>query len=173
MMTTGIVQEKRINIMDICKINEQIEKLEKKLAKLKAEANKPSQYKLEYKDDSIFLVGYRDAPIRWNAGKEEDHLRTGRYRKTEKFANEHLNIQNEMMRLGALIEAVTIELGMEDWVADWNDKHQYKYCVRYNNEDNKYRADCWWILRTVGAIYIPEVVAERVCEILNNKEYEL
>jgi hypothetical protein len=77
------------------------------------------------------------------------------------------------MRLGALIEAVTIELGMEDWVADWNDKHQYKYCVRYNNEDNKYRADCWWILRTIGAIHMPEKVAKRVCEILNNKEYEL
>ena len=100
-------------------------------------------------------------------------LNTGRYRSTEKFANEHLNIQNEMMRLGALIEAVTIELGMEDWVADWNDKHQYKYCVRYNNEDNKYRADCWWILRTIGAIHMPEKVAKRVCEILNNKEYEL
>jgi tetrahydromethanopterin S-methyltransferase subunit B len=27
-MTTGIVQEKRINIMDICKINTQIERLE-------------------------------------------------------------------------------------------------------------------------------------------------
>ena len=159
--------------MNANKINEQIEKLEQELAKLKAEATVPSKYELEYKDDSIFLVGYRDAPIRWNAGKEEDHLRTGRYRKTEKFANEHLNIQNEMMRLGALIEAVTIELGMEDWVADWNDKHQYKYCVRYNNEDNKYRADCWWILRTIGAIHMPEKVAKRVCEILNNKEYEL
>jgi hypothetical protein len=159
--------------MDICKINEQIEKLEKKLAKLKAEANKPSQYKLEYKDDSIFLVGYRDAPIRWNAGKEEDHLRTGRYRKTEKFANEHLNTQTEMMRLGALVEAVTIDLGLEDWVEDWNNSSQPKHHVQYDCKGNKYYSDCWWTFKTVGIIHMPEEVAKRVCEILNNKEYEL
>jgi len=171
MMTTWIVQE-RINIMDICKINTQIERLEQELAKLKAEATAPSQYEIEYEAGDAFLISNRTV-IGEAAGQSNGLLKAGRYRKTLKFANEHLNIQNEMLRLGALIEAVTIELGMEDWVADWNDKHQYKYCVRYNNEDNKYRADCWWILRTIGAIHMPEEVAERVCEILNNKEYEL
>jgi hypothetical protein len=171
-MTTWIVQEKRINIMDICKINTQIERLEQELAKLKEEATAPSQYELEYEAGSTNRIGsYRT--ILGNSGIDNDFLNSGRYRSTKKFANEHLNIQNEMMRLGALIEAVTIEMNMEDWIEDWNDKHQYKYCVRYNNEDNKYRADCWWILRTIGAIHMPEKVAKRVCEILNNKEYEL
>jgi hypothetical protein len=137
------------------------------------QSDKPSQYKLEYKDDSIFLVGYRDAPIRWNAGKEEDHLRTGRYRKTEKFANEHLNTQTEMMRLGALVEAVTIDLGLEDWVEDWNNSSQPKHHVQYDCKGNKYYSDCWWTFKTVGIIHMPEEVAKRVCEILNNKEYEL
>jgi hypothetical protein len=172
-MTTGIVQEKRINIMDICKINEQIERLEQELAKLKAEATAPSQYELEYKEGSIFLVGYRDAPMRWNVGKDEGHIKTGRYRKTEEFADEHFQAQNEMMRLGALIEAVTIELGMEDWVEDWNDRDQTKYCVRYNHEDNKYGESYFGINRITGVIYMPQKVAERVCKILNNKEYEL
>ena len=159
--------------MNINKINTQIEKLEQELTKLKAEANKPNKYEIEYEAGSTFFVGSYNSIIGEITGFSDDGYTSGRYRKTLKFADEHLKTQTETMRLGALIEAVTIELGMEDWVADWNDKHQYKYCVRYNNEDNKYRADCWWILRTVGAIYIPEVVAERVCEILNNKEYEL
>ena len=159
--------------MNANKINEQIEKLEQELAKLKAEATVPSKYELEYKDDSIFLVGYRDAPIRWNVGKEEDHLKAGRYRSTEKFANEHCKTQNEMMRLGALIEAVTIEMNMEDWVADWNNDSQPKYYVDCDCRGNTYYPDCWWTLKTTGVIYVPEKVAERVCEILNNKEYGL
>ena len=159
--------------MNANKINEQIERLEEELAKLKAEATAPRQYEIEYEAGSTFFVGSYNSIIGEITGFSDDGYTSGRYRKTLKFANEHCKTQNEMMRLGALIEAVTIELGMEDWVADWNDKHQYKYCVRYNNEDNKYRADCWWILRTIGAIHMPEKVAKRVCEILNNKEYEL
>jgi hypothetical protein len=159
--------------MNINKINEQIERLEEELAKLKAEATAPRQYEIEYEAGSTFFVGSYNSIIGEITGFSDDGYTSGRYRKTLKFADEHLKTQTETMRLGALIEAVTIELGMEDWVADWNDKHQYKYCVRYNNEDNKYRADCWWILRTIGAIHMPEKVAKRVCEILNNKEYEL
>jgi hypothetical protein len=78
-----------------------------------------------------------------------------------------------MMRLGALIEAVTIELGMKDWVADWNDDDQPKHYVQYAYKDNKYCIDCWRTFRATGVIYMPPEVAERVCEILNNKEYEL
>jgi hypothetical protein len=159
--------------MNANKINEQIEKLEQELAKLKAEATVPSKYELEYKDDSIFLVGYRDAPIRWNVGKEEDHLKAGRYRSTEKFANEHCKTQNEMMRLGALIEAVTIEMNMEDWVADWNNEDQVKYFVHYEHKDSEYHLDYWRTTKTIGTIHMPPEVAKRVCEILNNKEYEL
>ena len=172
MMTTGIVQEKRINIMDICKINTQIERLEQELAKLKAEATAPSQYEIEYEAGSTYLIGsYRTIPGK--SGTDNDFLNSGRYRKTLKFANEHCKTQNEMMRLGALIEAVTIELGMEDWVADWNDSSQSKHHVQYAYKDNKYYLDYWLTFRIIGVIYIPKKVAERVCEILNNKEYEL
>jgi hypothetical protein len=79
-----------------------------------------------------------------------------------------------MMRLGALVEAVTIEMNMEDWVADWNDKNQTKGFVSYDHEDNKYVES--YFLRTnrlAGVIYVSKEVAKRVCEILNNKEYEL
>ena len=78
-----------------------------------------------------------------------------------------------MMRLGALIEAVTIELGMVSWVADWNDKDQPKHYVHYAYKENKYYLDCWRTFRDIGVIYMTKEVAERVCEILNNKEYEL
>ena len=172
MMTTWIVQE-RINIMNINKINEQIERLEQELAKLKEEATAPSQYEIEYEDGSTNLIAsYRTMP--GNSGTDEDFLNTGRYRSTEKFTNEHFKIQNEMMRLGALVEAVTIEMNMEDWVADWNDKNQTKGFVSYDHEDNKYVES--YFLRTnrlAGVIYVSKEVAKRVCEILNNKEYEL
>jgi hypothetical protein len=156
--------------MNANKINTQIERLEEELAKLKAEANKPSKYELEYERGDAFLVGSYGVTNRVT-GKNDDYLKTGRYRSTEKFANEHFNIQAEMMRLGALIEAVTIGMNMEDWVADWNDEDQYKCCV--NICDNRYVAECWVTTKTIGAIYVPEEVAIRVCEILNNKEYEL
>ena len=158
--------------MNANKINEQIEKLEQELAKLKAEATAPSKYQIEYEAGSTYLIGsYRTIPGK--SGTDNDFLNSGRYRKTLKFANEHCKTQNEMMRLGALIEAVTIELGMEDWVADWNDSSQSKHHVQYAYKDNKYYLDYWLTFRIIGVIYIPKKVAERVCEILNNKEYEL
>jgi len=158
--------------MNANKINTQIEKLEQELAKLKAEATVPSQYELEYERGDAFLVGSYGVTNRVT-GKNDDYLKAGRYRSTEKFANEHLNIQNEMLRLGALVEAVTIGLGMEDWVEDWNDKHQYKYRIEYDYKSNKYVINMRWTVKAVGVIYVPKEVAERVCEILNNKEYEL
>ena len=171
MMTTWIVQE-RINIMNINKINEQIERLEQELAKLKEEATAPSQYELEYEAGNTNLIdNYRT--IQGTSGTDEDYLNYGRYRKTLKFANEHFKTQNEMMRLGALIEAVTIDLGLEDWVEDWNNSSQPKHHVQYDCKGNKYYSDCWWTFKTVGIIHMPEEVAKRVCEILNNKEYEL
>ena len=158
--------------MNINKINEQIERLEQELAKLKEEATAPSQYEIEYEDGSTNLIAsYRTMP--GNSGTDEDFLNTGRYRSTEKFTNEHFKIQNELMRLGALVEAVTIEMNMEDWVADWNDEAQVKYCVRYNHKGGEYCLDYWWTDKTVGILHMPEEVAIRVCEILNNKEYEL
>ena len=159
--------------MDICKINEQIEKLEKKLAKLKAEANKPNKYEIEYEAGSTFFVGSYNSIIGEITGFSDDGYTSGRYRKTLKFADEHLKTQTEMMRLGALVEAVTIEMNMEDWVADWSDDSQLKYYVDCDCKGNEYYSDCWWTLKTTGVIYMPEEVAIRVCEILNNKEYEL
>jgi hypothetical protein len=158
--------------MDMCKINEQIERLEQELAKLKEEATAPSKYEIEYEAGSTFLVGNYKT-IQRHSGTYNDCLNAGRCRSTKKFADEHLKTQNEMMRLGALIEAVTIEMNMEDWVADWNDSSQSKHHVQYAYKDNKYYLDYWLTFRIIGLIYIPKKVAERVCEILNNKEYEL
>ena len=158
--------------MNINKINEQIERLEEELAKLKAEATAPRQYEIEYECGDAFYIGsyiISEKTTRFI----DSCLNTGRYRSTEKFTNEHFKIQNEMMRLGALVEAVTIEMNMEDWVADWSDDSQLKYYVDCDCKGNEYYSDCWWTLKTTGVIYMPEEVAERVCEILNNKEYEL
>ena len=158
--------------MNANKINEQIERLEEELAKLKAETNKPNKYEIEYEDGDTFFISIKTV-MGEATGQSNDLLKAGRYRSTEKFTNEHFKIQNEMMRLGALVEAVTIEMNMEDWVADWNDEAQVKYCVRYNHKGGEYCLDYWCTLKTVGVIYMPEEVAIRVCEILNNKEYEL
>jgi hypothetical protein len=158
--------------MNANKINEQIERLEQELAKLKAEANKPSKYELKYKDGNAFFISIKTV-MGEATGQSNGLLKTGRYRTTEKFANKHFKTQNEMMRLGALVEAVTIELGMEDWVEDWNNEDQTKYCVRYDEEYSRYGLDWGRDIRITGVIYMPQKVAERVCEILNNKEYEL
>jgi hypothetical protein len=158
--------------MNINKINEQIERLEEELAKLKAEATAPRQYEIEYECGDAFYIGsyiISEKTTRFI----DSCLNTGRYRSTEKFTNEHFKIQNELMRLGALVEAVTIEMNMEDWVADWSDDSQLKYYVDCDCKGNEYYSDCWWTLKTTGVIYMPEEVAIRVCEILNNKEYEL
>ena len=159
--------------MNINKINEQIERLEEELAKLKAEATAPRQYEIEYEAGSTFFVGSYNSIIGEITGFSDDGYTSGRYRKTLKFADEHLKTQTEMMRLGALVEAVTIEMNMEDWVADWSDDSQLKYYVDCDCKGNEYYSDCWWTLKTTGVIYMPEEVAIRVCEILNNKEYEL
>ena len=158
--------------MDMCKINEQIERLEQELAKLKAEANKPSKYEIEYKAGSAFFVSPYSTTGKI-VGFSDDGYTSGRYRKTEKFANEHFKTQNEIMRLGALIEAVTIGMNMEDWVADWNDEDQTKHYVQYDCKGGEYTSGFRWTFRTIGVIYMPQKVAERVCGILNNKEYEL
>jgi len=158
--------------MNINKINEQIERLEEELAKLKAEATAPRQYEIEYECGDAFYIGsyiISEKTTRFI----DSCLNTGRYRSTEKFTNEHFKIQNELMRLGALVEAVTIEMNMEDWVADWNDEAQVKYCVYYNHKGGEYYLDYWRAAKTIGAIHMPKKVATRVCEILNNKEYEL
>ena len=158
--------------MNINKINTQIERLEEELAKLKAETNKPNKYEIEYEDGDTFFISIKTV-MGEATGQSNDLLKAGRYRSTEKFTNEHFKIQNEMMRLGALVEAVTIEMNMEDWVADWSDDSQLKYYVDCDCKGNEYYSDCWWTLKTTGVIYMPEEVAIRVCEILNNKEYEL
>jgi hypothetical protein len=158
--------------MNANKINEQIERLEEELAKLKAETNKPNKYEIEYEDGDTFFISIKTV-MGEATGQSNDLLKAGRYRSTEKFTNEHFKIQNELMRLGALVEAVTIEMNMEDWVADWSDDSQLKYYVDCDCKGNEYYSDCWWTLKTTGVIYMPEEVAIRVCEILNNKEYEL
>ena len=158
--------------MNANKINTQIERLEEELAKLKAEANKPSQYEIEYEWGSTNLIAScRIMP--GNSGTDEDFLNTGRYRSTEKFTNEHFKIQNELMRLGALVEAVTIEMNMEDWVADWSDGDQHKCHISYDNFSTPSYTIYVVFLRDMGVIYMPKEVAIRVCEILNNKDYEL
>jgi len=158
--------------MNINKINTQIERLEEELAKLKAEATAPRQYEIEYEWGSTNLIAScRIMP--GNSGTDEDFLNTGRYRSTEKFTIEHFKIQNELMRLGALVEAVTIEMNMEDWVADWSDGDQHKCHINYDQEDNIYGVAWRREIRDMGVIHMPKEVAERVCEILNNKEYEL
>ena len=158
--------------MNANKINEQIEKLEQELAKLKAEATAPSKYEIEYEEWNTWCVGNYKI-IQRHSGTDEDYLNSGRYRSTKKFANEHFKIQNEMMRLGALVEAVTIEMNMEDWVADWSDGDQHKCHISYDNFSTPSYTIYVVFLRDMGVIYMPKEVAIRVCEILNNKDYEL
>ena len=75
-------------------------------------------------------------------------------------------------KLQLLLASVTLDLN-DNWVADWEDNSQSKCCLFFDYTSNKYIIDSWYNFKTLGATYISEQVAKKVCEILNNGEYVL
>ena len=59
------------------------------------------------------------------------------------------------------------------WVADWNDPKQYKWNILFNSVTDGYICYCDSKYKNPGVNYMSEDVANKICEILNNKEVEL
>lgn len=153
-------------------LKQDIQELETKLAQMRSELDKPEKYEIEYEKGNTYIVDVFKI-VSGCDGEPKTFLYNGRYRRTKKFANLHKEGEDKRNRLGALVEDVTIKLGMEDWEADWNHQTQSKYSISYNHSRKEWIYSSSWLGENIEIIYMPEEVAIRVCEILNNGEYDV
>jgi hypothetical protein len=150
-------------------IKREIEDTEEHLNALKAKLEEPEEYAIIC-DKQTYFINVSDYDLSFHHTFPSD-VQHGRYRQTENVAAESVIRNKEANRLEALVEDVTIKLGVEDWVAVWGLKEQYKHTIYLCRGEfvsvhtNTYKG--------VGAIYMPEIVAEEVCRILNEGRYKL
>lgn len=122
------------------------------------EQKKPKQFEMDY--SSCFYV----APDCVSNGNEQtNYIEHGRYRKTKESAEMSLARNKRANRLEALVDQLDglrkFAYGEENWYV--------------------YKSDYTWIAIQTRKCFSPEVVymakecAIKVCEILNNGEYEL
>ena len=138
-----------------------------------------TMYEISYDDYTYNIIwpSYVENEVNANSigsvpSSTPDLVKAGRYRLDANTAKRDLDTQLQMMKLGALIESVALDLN-DNWVADWNDNSQSKCCLFFDYTSNKYIIDNWQNFKTIGATYMSEQVANKVCEILNNGEYIL
>lgn len=153
-------------------LSKDIQELKAKLADMEEQLNKPEQFELKYPKWNTLLVEI-DRVSSNNAGEDSDYLEHGRYRATEEYANKSLERNKRANRLEALVEQVSIELGMINWEVDWHNKHQQKYYIYCMADNDRWGSGVVAIMNYPETVYMPKEVATRVCEILNNKEYKL
>jgi hypothetical protein len=74
------------------------------------------------------------------------------------------------MRQPNLLRTYIAESVEKDWRPDWNDTTQRKCCIQLDPKDGKYFVVRETTYQTIGAIYMPEGLALRICEGLNRGE---
>ena len=146
-------------------INKRIQALESELAGLKAEFNKLEKFEFDYSNSKSFRI-YAE-----QIDKNSDVSKTGkenfRYRQTESNAKADLQLQKELMCIGALAEQIDPDYKAK---VQWGGAHNgYIY---WSESSNKLSTGVT-TTRLLGVVYTPKDVAEKVCEILNNKQVEL
>lgn len=146
-------------------INQRIQALESELAKLKVELSKVDKFKFRYTDTETSFIGAHWT-ANYTSGSDPLNLENFRYRQTEANANADFQLQKELMCIGALAEQID---------SDYKTKVKFdgdtKYAVIY--KDDYYQVSAHNTIKYLGVVYMPKDVAEKVCEILNNKEVEL
>lgn len=145
----------------------ELKKAKERIEFLEQELNKPKQFEFKYESKS-YLIGtanvYDEICI-----DSTSYFKNYRYRQTEANAKADLMLQKELMRIGALAEQIDPE---------------YKNKVTFNLDNKNYvifydcTKKCYTLgsnfeWRVLGAVYMPKDVAEKVCELLNNKEVEI
>jgi len=159
--------------MDKEQLSKDIQKLKAKISDIEEKLNEPEQFELKYERRNTYMLYSASVNRGIKDGEIPEYLEHGRYRVTEEYANKSLERNKRANRLEALVEQVSIELGMIDWEADWSDSSRLKWYVFYKHGENKWSWSHNITLNTAETVYMPIEVAERVCEILNNKEYTL
>lgn len=55
-----------------------------------------------------------------------------------------------------------------DWEADWNDRSQKKWFIRFNHAENKWKSDYTTYSQKAGGLYCSHQCCEELVELLNN-----
>lgn len=148
-------------------INQRIQALESELAGLKAELVKPEKVMFKY-CNKRFNIGSLLEPIKKEDIPNNYSTTSFNYRQTEANAQADLQLQKELMCIGALAEQIDPNYKSKViWGGDCN------WAVFWNIETKKYAPTSNSVIRYLGVVYMPREVAEKVCEILNKKQVEL
>ena len=148
-------------------INQRIQALESELAGLKAELNRPEKFEFNYSSGNLFRIYAEQIDKNMNvfkAGRENF-----RYRQTESNAQADFQLQKELMCIGALSEQIDPDYKNKvKWIID-----KEFYSIQQDMKTGEYQVYYSYPKRRLGVVYMPKNVAEKVCEILNNKQVEL
>ena len=149
-------------------INKRIQALETELAGLKDELNKSDNISFKYTARECCFVGSSRVTTQMD-GTDKSALMYFRYRQTEANANADLQLQKELMCIGALAEQIDPDYKSK---IIWG-TNACNYYIFFNNKIKKYETAYSNVMQLVGVVYMPRDVAIKVWEILNNKGVEL
>lgn len=145
-----------------------IQDMESELAGLKAELNKPEKFIFVYEKGFTFKISEYSVS-RGQEGKDHDYLTNFRYRQTKINAETDLQLQRELLCIGALAEQIDPDYKSKvKWLID-----KEFYSIQQDMNTGEYQVYYSYPKRRLGIVYMPKDVAEKVCEILNNGEVEL
>ena len=149
-------------------INQRIQTLESELAGLKAELNKPDKFEFKYTNGITFGISSCDILTK-TTGLNCDFKNNFRHRQTKENAQADFQLQKELMCIGALAEQ--IDPDYKSKIDFTNDSRSYMIFYDYASKTYVIGSNREW--KSLGVVYMPKDVAEKVCQILNNKQVEL
>ena len=122
---------------------------------------------MEYPYDKTFILGYTCISS-GNCGNDATHKDFGVYRKFRENAERDFSLKTQLLKLGALVEAIQEELD-DKFVPDWENKDQEKYYIDYFYRKKLFSvvASYTRLRASVGVLYMSKQVANRVEKILN------
>jgi len=149
-------------------INQRIQALESELDKLKAELSKANSFKFDYTNMKTSFIGTYCVSNN-TSGSKPLLLENFRYRQLKSNADADFQLQKELMCIGALAEQIDPDYRSE---VSWTFDREF-YSIQQDMKTKEYQVYCSYPKRRLGVVYMPKDTAEKVCEILNNKEIEL
>lgn len=155
--------------IDKDKTLERIQALELELAGLKEELNKPDKFEFKYLYKECCFIGSSWVSPKME-GNDNKSLKHFRYRQTLENAESDLQLQKEMMCIGALAEQIDPDYKSR---VDWYNHACRKYHISYDYQEKNYYVSSSLYSRMLGVVFMPQEVATQVCKILNNKGVEL
>lgn len=148
---------------------QRIQALELELAGLKEELNKPDKFEFKYLYKECCFIGSSWVSLKME-GNDNKSLKHFRYRQTLENAESDLQLQKEMMCIGALAEQIDPDYKSR---VDWYNHACRKYHISYDYQEKNYYVSSSLYSRMLGVVFMPQEVATQVCKILNNKGVEL